>query len=95
MKERKTSKQEQTKEYPIKEGTYSYKGAFVGLNKKGGIYVALNKADDDKDFLGGYEAIAVLNDILNEFDGISIEYSKEVAKSGNPYEAAKVVDYKI
>lgn len=95
MKERKTSTKETIKDYPIKEGTYSYKGAFVGLNKKGGIYVALNKADDDKDFLGGYEAVAVLNDILNEFEGLTLEYSKEVAKSGNPYEAAKVVDYKI
>lgn len=95
MKERKTSTKETTKDYSIKEGTFSYKGAFVGLNKKGGIYVALNKADDDKDFLGGYEAIAVLNDILNEFDGISIEYHKEVARSGNLYEAATVVDYKI
>lgn len=96
MKEKKTTKQqEQSKEYPIKEGMISYNGIFVGLNKKGGIYVGLNKADDTKDFCGGYEALSVLNGLLNEFDAITVKYSKEVAKSGNPYEAAEVVDYKI
>lgn len=95
MKEKKTNTKTATNEYPIKEGIYSYTGLFVGLNKKGGIYVGLNKADDTKDFAGGFEAIAILNDLLNEIEGVSIEYSKEVAKSGNPYESAKVVDYKI
>lgn len=96
MKEKKTTKQqEQAKEYPIKEGLISYNAIFVGLNKKGGIYVGLNKADDTKDFCGGFEALSILNDLLNEFDAITVKYSKEVAKSGNPYEAAEVVDYKI
>ena len=95
MKEKKTSTKPAANEYPIKDGVFSYKGLFVGLNKKGGIYVGLNKADDTKDFAGGYEAIAILNDLLNEIEGVSIEYTKEVAKSGNPYESAKVVDYKI
>lgn len=95
MKEKKTTAKTQETAYEIKTGNYSYKGLFVGLNKKGGLYVGLNCADDTKHFAGGFEAIAILNDILNEFDGITIEYSKEVAKSGNPYESAKVVDYKI
>lgn len=96
MKEKKRIKQqEQSKEYPIKEGLISYNSIFVGLNKKGGIYVGLNKADDTKDFCGGYEALSVLNGLLNEFDALTVKYSKEVAKSGNPYEAAEVVDYKI
>ncbi len=95
MKEKNTNTTKVTNDYPIKEGIISYSGLFVGLNKKGGIYVGLNKADDTKDFAGGFEAIAILNDLLNEIEGVSIEYSKEVAKSGNPYESAKVVDYKI
>lgn len=95
MKEKKTTTKATANDYPIKEGIISYKGLFAGLTKKGGIYVGLNKADDTKDFAGGYEAIAILNDLLNEIEGVSIEYSKEVAKSGNPYESAKVVDYKI
>lgn len=95
MKEKKTNTTQETT-YEIKEGAYSYKGIFVGLNKKGGLYVGLNCADDTKHFCGGFEAIAVLNSLLNEFDGITVEYSKEIAaKSGNPYEAAKVIDYKI
>lgn len=96
MKDKKTTKQQETsKEYPIKEGMISYNGIYVGLSKKGSIYVGLNKADDTKDYCGGYEALSVLNGLLNEFDTITVKYSKEVAKSGNLYEAAEVVDYKI
>ena len=96
MKERKNTQSTKSSEYPIKEGIYSYKSLFVGLNKKGGLYVGLNKAkSEDKDFVGGFEAIALLNSILNEFDTVSIQYGKEVSKSGNPYETAACVDYKI
>lgn len=88
-----TKKEETKKERVIREGVFEYDSLFVGVNQYG-IYLGM-RSGDDTEFISGYEALGVINNILNEIDMVKIEYSKGLSKKNTEYESAKVIDYKI
>lgn len=81
------------KECVIREGVFEYDSLFAGVNQYG-IYLGMCSGED-VEFISGYEALGVINNILNELDMVKIEYSKAVSKKDTEYESAKVIDYKI
>lgn len=88
-----TKKEEAKKERVIREGAFEYDSLFAGVNQYG-IYLGM-RSGDDTEFISGYEALGVINNILNELDMVKIEYSKAISKKDTEYESAKVIDYKI
>ena len=89
MKEIKNKKNTETR-----KGVYDFDSVFIGLNKNNNFYCAI-KQKDETTFLNGYEAINLVNGLLNEFDSVRIEFTSEVSKNGNEYEIATPIDYKI
>lgn len=91
---RKSNNNEEVKrERVIREGVYEYDSLFAGVNQYG-IYLGM-RSGDDTTFISGYEALGIINNILNELDMVKIEYGKAVSKKDTEYESAKVIDYKI
>ena len=90
---KKTSNKEKKMEKNIREGIFEYDGLFAGVNQYG-IYLGM-RSGDDVEFISGYEALGVINNILNELDMVKVEYSKAISKKDTEYESAKVIDYKI
>lgn len=88
-----TKKEEAKKEFVIREGVFEYDSLFTGVNQYG-IYLGM-RSGDDTEFISGYEALGVINNILNELDMVKIEYSKATSKKNTEYESAKVIDYRI
>ena len=93
MKTTKTSNKEKKMEKNIREAIIEYDGLFAGVNQYG-IYLGM-RSGEDVEFISGYEALGVINNILNELDMVKIEYSKATSKKNTEYESAKVIDYKI
>ena len=87
------NKEEAKKERVIREGVFEYDRLFAGVNQYG-IYLGM-RSGDDTEFISGYEALGIINTILNELDKVTIEYSKAASKKNTEYESAKVIDYKI
>lgn len=88
-----TKKEETKKEHVIREGVFEYDSLFAGVNQYG-IYLGM-RSGNDTEFISGYEALGVINNILNELDMVKIEYSKALSNKNTEYENAKVIDYKI
>lgn len=93
MKSNKTNNNETKKERVIRDGLYEYDSLFAGVNQYG-IYLGMRRGGDTE-FISGYEALGVINNILNELESVTVEYDKAVSKKGTEYESAKVTDYKI
>jgi len=99
MKERKkTSKTETKTEKVIRTNAETYFAtedksvAYVGTNKYG-LYIALNKDGEECDFISGYEALSFLNQLMNEFENIRVQYSKEISKNNKEYEGISITGY--
>lgn len=101
MKERKTvTKKEETSTKQIRTDAETYfatedkAAAFAGINKYG-LYIGLNVDGEKTDFISGYEALSFLNQLLNEFNNIAVQYSKEISKNNKEYEGISITNYEM
>lgn len=101
MRKNTTNTETENKEFTIKEGTKVYGESKnkqcirVGLSAKGYLYASLNDGKDNLDFIGGFEAINFLNELLAEISEISVHYEKATSRGGRDYEKATPVNYII
>lgn len=101
MRKNNTTETTNTTNFEIKEGTKCYGESKdkqcirAGLSKNNYLYLSFNDGKNNLDFIGGYEAINFLNELLAEIGEISVHYEKATSKGGREYEKATPVNYII